>query len=318
MTAPEYTHFTSGDDANATLTNQVAFKIIDYIERNSLEPGQRLAAQKLADTFNVSRSPVRSALIMLAEMNIVAAPKNRGFCVKITGSALVALRRRFYVPMEDELYLRIAQDRLAGSLPDRVTEAELARRYQTTRSQLQRTLVRMAKEGWAARKPGYGWTFLPVLVSSEAVIQSYAFRMVLEPAAILEPGYDMDENTFLHCHAKQVGLLNANLHRLTPAQVFEIGSDFHEAVVGASKNPYFLDELRRHNRLRRLMEHRVTLDPERITRQCTQHIEILERIEAQDRKGAAELMRSHLNVTSEIKTKFHDEHPLAPLVPVSL
>lgn len=308
----------SDKEINASLTNQVALKIVDYIERNHLARGDHLGAQRFADAFKVSRSPVRNALIKLSGLKVVEARKNRGFFLLAGPSALPEVRRLISVPLEDELYLRVAQDRLIGRLADRITEAELARRYLVTRSQLRRMLARMAKEGWVARKPGYGWQFLPVLTSREAVFQSYSFRKAIEPAAILEPTYHMDEKTYLHCRARQTELLGADMERLTPVHVFELGCDFHETVVGCSQNPYPLDELRRQNRLRRLMEYRIALDKDRIRRQCREHLEIIDRIEAGDRAGAAELMRRHLDISGYVKAKYHDEHPLPPMAPANL
>ncbi|MDP2619758.1 MAG: GntR family transcriptional regulator [Hyphomicrobiales bacterium] len=305
-------------EINASLTNQVALRIVDYIERNHLQRGEHLAAQRFADAFKVSRSPVRNALLKLSSLNVVEAHRNRGFFLAAARSALPEVRRLISVPLEDELYLGVAQDRLIGRLADRVTEAELARRYPVTRSQLRRMLARMAKEGWVARKPGYGWQFLPVLTSREAVFQSYSFRKAVEPAAILEPGYHMDEKIYLHCRAQQSELLGADMERLTPVHVFELGCDFHETVVGCSGNPYALDELRRQNRLRRLMEYRITLDKDRIQRQCREHLEIIDRIEAGDCPGAAELMRRHLDISGYVKAKYHDEHPLPPPAPANL
>jgi len=305
-------------EIDASLTNQVALKIIDYIERNRLQRGDHLAAQRFADAFTVSRSPVRNALIKLASLEVVESRQNRGFFLTASPTALPEVRRLITVPVEDELYLRVARDRLIGRLADHITEAELARQYPVTRSQLQRILARMAKEGWIARKPGYGWQFLPVLTSRDAVMQSYSFRKAIEPAAIVEPTYHMEEKTFLHSRARQNALLGADLDRLTPVHVFELGCDFHETVVGCSGNPYALDELRRQNRLRRLMEYRITLDKERIQRQCREHLEILDRIEAGDRTGAAELMRRHLDITSSVKTKYFEDHPLPPPEPANL
>ena len=94
------------------------------------------------------------------------------------------------MPTEDEeAYLAIAGDRLRDALPEKVTENALARRYNLTKRQLARVLLRGASEGWIERLPGHGWAFLPVLTSMQAYEDSYRFRLVIEPAAILEPGF---------------------------------------------------------------------------------------------------------------------------------
>lgn len=53
-------------------------------------------------------------------------------------------------------------------------------------------LMPAAREGWAERKQGYGWRFLPVAKTPEALEQIYRLRMLIEPAAMLEPGFRLD------------------------------------------------------------------------------------------------------------------------------
>ena len=50
-------------------------------------------------------------------------------------------------------YFEIAEDRLAGKLPQQVTENELMRRYDLPRSRLVKILNRIAQEGWIERLP---------------------------------------------------------------------------------------------------------------------------------------------------------------------
>ena len=59
------------------------------------------------------------------------------------------------------------------------------------------------------RKPGPGWAFRPLLTSIESHRQSYRFRMVIEPAAILNlidlllKGERMEASQFLREHLNQ-------------------------------------------------------------------------------------------------------------------
>ena len=144
----------SGKEINTNLTNEVALKIIDYIERNHLKRGDHLAAQRFADAFRVSRSPVRKALIKLSSLN-----------------------------------------------------------------------------------------------------------------------------------------------------VFETGAAFHELLMRSSGNPFYLEALKRQNRLRRLIVHKGAIDAERLVRQCREHLRILDLLEAGENARAAEIMRAHLSVASEAATR---------------
>ena len=89
-------------------------------------------------------------------------------------------------------YFRIADDRLKGLLPDEFSEQMIRTRYGLTNTQLNTVLTRINQEGWAERKPGYGWQFSNMLTTPDSLLQSYRLRLALEPAALLEPGYRLD------------------------------------------------------------------------------------------------------------------------------
>jgi DNA-binding GntR family transcriptional regulator len=61
----------------------------------------------------------------------------------------------------DDTYFTIAEDRLSGKLPDRVSESELMRLYDLPRGRLLKILSRIADDRWIERLPGHGWEFLP-------------------------------------------------------------------------------------------------------------------------------------------------------------
>jgi DNA-binding GntR family transcriptional regulator len=67
--------------ASLSLTDQVMAEIRDAVRRGSLVPGELYSAYQLADLLGVSRSPVREALVRLAEVGMVQLERNRGFRV---------------------------------------------------------------------------------------------------------------------------------------------------------------------------------------------------------------------------------------------
>jgi hypothetical protein len=120
-----------------------------------------------------------------------------------------------------------ADDRLSGLVPDRITENEIMRRYALPRSLALRYLARMAREGWAERLPGKGWAFLPVLTSAEAYRMAYEFRIVIEPAAILQSSFTIDEAALRRARQQQQSLLEGEYRTLSRTRLFEINSQFH-------------------------------------------------------------------------------------------
>jgi DNA-binding GntR family transcriptional regulator len=73
--------------------------------------------------------------------------------------------------------------------------------------------------------------------------------------------------------------------------------------VACSGNEFFLDSIKRVNRLRRLIEYRVTtLDRSRLTRQCREHLEILDLLEAGKNQEASAYLRRHIEGASSLKS----------------
>src|ERR1700742_2726879 len=65
----------------ATLKSQVVQKLREAILSGEYGPGDRLNEARLAHEFNISRIPIREALIQLQESGLVMNHERRGMCV---------------------------------------------------------------------------------------------------------------------------------------------------------------------------------------------------------------------------------------------
>lgn len=212
----------AASDAAYKLPSRLAAQIIERSRQLGLPAGTHLKEQELADVFRVSRTPVRMALNALAELDLVESRPNRGFFLKATAEAANGSPGMVAAPDgadEDPLYFRIAEDRLNGTLEERIAEAEMARRYGATRGRIARLLARMAQEGWLVRMPGHGWEFQPLLTSPEAYDQGYRYRMLIEPAALLEPGYRVDAAAFAQARTQQQAMLQGGINRWSRSEI---------------------------------------------------------------------------------------------------
>jgi DNA-binding GntR family transcriptional regulator len=278
---------------DAELTERIAGLILDEVKAAGLAAGTRLTERQLAERFEVSRSPVRSALGLLATMGVVEAEPQRGYRLR-KDAALLAARRRVETSTGERVYHAIAEDRLAGRLPERISESRLMARYGVTRGALLKHLGRMTQEGWAERLPGGGWRFLATMTSADSFGHAYDFRAVIEPAALLSPGFRVDAEAFRRERDRQKALLDGDLARLARGPLFDINAGFHEMLAACSGNPFFLDALCRINRLRRLIEYRTFVDKERLAAQCREHLALLDMVEAGSRDEAAGYLLRHL------------------------
>lgn len=272
-------------------------RIVELVRHDGLAAGAHLPAQWLADRLRVSRSPVNEALELLREQGIVRREPNRGYflaAAPVPGALPASLEERDAVA---SAYLRIADDLLRGELPEQFAEALLRRRYDLTPAQLQAVLSRIADEGWARKKPGYGWEFSTMLTTPESLLQSYRLRLAIEPAALLEPGYRLDAQVIARCRAAEEHLLRGGIASDSAEQLHDRGVRFHESLVEGSRNPFFIDTMRRVNRVRRLLSYRSTRDRSRYQEHCEQHLRLLDLLERGRNEEAAETMREHLGST---------------------
>lgn len=279
----------------SALIPTLARRIVEMIRREGYPVGHRLTEQALCDELDVSRSPVRKALQYLQEAGAVTSEPNRGFQVAKMPSELGELDFAPNPASEEVMYMRIANDRINGLIADEIVENDLMERYGLARLQVQRILNRMARESMIDRKPGRGWMFRPLLNNVTSHRESYRFRMIIEPAAILEPGYQVDVAELEKCRREQQELLQGGIERCTPTELFRAGVHFHETVVAGAHNRFLLDSLRTLNQMRRVVEYGTRLDRARLHRQCEEHLVMIDLLVAGERMEASQYLRQHLN-----------------------
>ncbi|MDU5473568.1 MULTISPECIES: GntR family transcriptional regulator [Pantoea] len=285
----------------SALTERLSQKIVGLIDTGNIAPGAHLSVPKLAETFDVSRSPVREALVYLEQKGVLQQKLNRGFFVK-----------EDYAPQQhDEAapadgsdlpeYYQLAEDWLQDNIDAEVTELYLMKRYNLTKSQLSTLLARGISEGWVERKQGYGWRFLPVAKTKAALEHIFSFRMVIEPMAILEPTFNAPQEKIDEIRRELEMLLDNGIERLSPKQLQLAGYRFHETVIAFSNNPFFEISLRNVNRMRMLMDYRIMDDRSRYYPEVKDHLRLLGLIESGQRIEASYMMKQHLAAALENK-----------------
>jgi DNA-binding GntR family transcriptional regulator len=289
-------------------------QIIELIKTEAWDAGSHLPAQMLADRLRVSRQPVNSALALLHEKGVVTRERNRGYFVATPlDEPVSSIVERLGLAEPDvvtSVYFQIADDLLKNELPQEFSEQLIRTRYGLTAAQLNAVLGRIAKEGWAERKPGYGWTFSPMLTTPDSLLQSYRLRLALEPAALLEPGYKLDRKVLEQLRETELRLLDGGIDTASADELHDRGVRFHESLVEASGNPFFIDTIKRANRVRRLLSYRSMTRRDRYPEHCRQHLHVLELLEHEKNEEASAFMREHLEHTLRSLAKI--EHILQP------
>jgi len=279
----------------------IVTKILELIQAEDMSVGSHLPAQLLADRLRVSRSPINEALALLTEKGILKRELNRGYFlatpVELPTKDLVQKLGIDETNIVADVYFRIADDLLRGLLPTEFKETEIKQRYGLTPAQLNSVMARISSEGWAEKKPGYGWSFSSMLTTADSLLQSYRLRLALEPAALLEPGYRLAPDVIERCRTAERHLLQGGIETDSADNLHDRGVRFHESLVEGSGNPFFIDTIRRVNRVRRLLSYRSMQERSRYREHCEQHLYLLDLLERGRNDEAAQAMRVHLSST---------------------
>lgn len=278
----------------------LANQIIDLIQTLRLRAGHHLTEQFLAAELKVSRTPVRSALSLLAKERIVVARTNQGFFLAKAWAETEHVSIAVPTTPDQDVYAAMVSDRLHGNIPATVTQKELEERYKVNRSILLRALSRMADEGLIDRNRGRGWTFRPTLDNNLALRDSYNFRLAVEPSAFGMATFAVDTVTLKRSRADhEFALMGKTVQDLTPIHLFNLDSDFHEMIAGFSHNSFLIHAIQQQNRLRRLLEFQTYTSFRRVREWLREHLAIIEALDKSDLAGAADAMRRHLRNAAE-------------------
>ena len=189
------------------------------------------------------------------------------------GYFLAPPRRRATIAVASELgreprsrsphsYFRIADDRLRGELPDRFTEALAAPPLRPDAGPAAgRADAHRRRRLGAQKKPGYGWEFSAMLTTPDSLLQSYRLRLALEPAALLEPGYRLEQGGARALPRRRAAAARGrHRDRHAPTSCTTAACASTSRWSKARGNPFFIDTMRRVNRVRRLLSYRSMRD----------------------------------------------------------
>jgi len=280
----------------------LAERILIWLQQQELKPGDHVPERLATEAFHVSRTPVRAALALLTEQGLLKRHDQRGFFI-----AADFAKARMAVTAEtpdSALHDAILRDRFSKRLEAEVTAARLARRYKASRAIVLRVLTRLQKDGIVERALGQRWVFLPALDSLRSQEDSHRFRLILEPAAFLQPGFALDPKRTRDLKSALTELAEQDARHFDLKRALDTDIAFHEAMGDASNNRFLADAIRRQGRLRRLATTSMQVPPARLVESCREHLAILEAAEAGDLTRAAELMREHLTASLRARPGF--------------
>jgi len=274
----------------------LAQRILAVVRDGGFRSGDRLAEQQIASMCNVSRTPVRAALRLLADQGVLKWQQDVGYALAIDPSGTVEAAADLPSADEDRLAESILRDRAARRLDETVTASGLSRRYDKDRRTVLKSLRILESENWIDKAPGQSWLFRAAQEGPEALAESYDYRLLLEPAA-LDAEFRLDE---ARTAAMRFGM-EAQL--ASPEASFELREfqrldlEFHGMVARGASNRFICEAILHHLKLRRLPGALHSVNVFRLKQSTREHLAILDQLEARQFEAAADLMRVHLRLS---------------------
>lgn len=283
------------------LQADLAGRILRMLKDQGAGPGHHLVELDLCRHFDVSRTPVRGALKLLAEQGAVEARANRGYVLR--GPVTQAPDIDVPNPEDEEdqrLFIAIATARNQGRMPDQCSQLEVARLFDAKLPTVVRVLRQLGDFGLVERKPGNGWSFTMPINSSRARADSYAFRSIIEPAGLAEATFELDQDWLERSRARHLAFRKRKWRDTMSVELFELNSDFHEQLARCSGNRYILDAVQRQNKLRSFLNINWVNGAGRVVDSIDEHLAILDAVGAGDNRRAHDLMSEHLSTSKNV------------------
>ncbi|WP_397541936.1 GntR family transcriptional regulator [Roseovarius salis] len=272
----------------------LARRIVETLRVDGAEPGTKVVEQRFADSFGVSRTPIRAALRLLTERGILHYVPRQGYSLARPLDTDPADAPDLPASEEDELFRAILRDRFANRLGDTVSVNDLMRRYDAARPTVMHVLAWMTEDGLLERGHGQQWRFGPAPDSLSAIEESARFRELIEPAALREPGFVPDTALFGDIRRRHMALISDAVAETEMRAWVNAGADFHDAVAACCRNRFLARAIRQQTRLRRLSSYHGGVNRRRLREAFREHLAILDAAEAGDTERAADLMTRHV------------------------
>lgn len=294
----------------------LAQRILEAVRLGGFRPGDRLAEQQIASLCNVSRTPVRAALRLLAGQGVVHWEKDAGYTLAIDPSGALEAAADLPAAEEDRLAESILRDRAARRLDDTVTASGLSRRYGSNKRTVLKSLRVLEAANWIEKAPGQSWLFRVTHEGPEALAESYDYRLTLEPAALLASGFRLDETQATALRLAMEAQLASPESSFDVREFQRLDLDFHAMIARGSSNRFVGQALTDHLKLRRLPGALHGVNVFRLKQSTREHLAVLDQLEARQFEAAADLMRLHLRLSRSQRPQAASRG--APVLPATM
>lgn len=224
---------------------QIIFETLTNSIKSELIPsGTVLLEAPLSKIFNTSRVPVRHALQLLSEHQLISRFNGRGYLVNPKQESIKPIRinitkellgiadneevidtRLSSEKVYDELYQHISQIILHGHY--RIDEQAAAEYFNISRSVVREALKSLHFQGLLEKEPYGDWLAGPL--SAQSVSENYELRIILEPIA-LHNNIKNISNDQLKRMSERITFAQKNINEIDKLIIRQIEEDLHHTI----------------------------------------------------------------------------------------
>lgn len=296
-------------------TNELSQKILAYANRAGMMAGDKLAEEPLANACGVSRTPIRRALGFLVGRGIVRKDAGVGYVLVETPSTAQARSIKALAPSPVDIRERILRAYAQRRIGPSVTISELARRYDTPRNKVLSALEELAVLNVVEKSSGQSWDFLSDMEAVRSARRSLELRLALEAACMTSPAFRFDLVDLEDVRQSTQDVLSMPMHEIDHGLLTEAEFAFHVFIAHASGNPFIENILRSHLALVEQLTVAVGVNDFKARQSMSDHLQILEHIEAGEIEIAKDRLRVHLNIAHGPREWMHTGTMPAAVLP---
>jgi DNA-binding GntR family transcriptional regulator len=233
----------------------VETRLRSAIRSGLLRPGTVLYEAAVADLFGVSRPPVKRALQMLEEANLIHRLNRRGYIVGPSGTTLQPIRtnlHRLSLNIIEPLgngALRASWQRIYEAVEEellscspfgtfQISEAILCDHYNVSRTVIRDVLNRIHGRGLIEKDRWSHWIAGPL--SARRLDEHFAMRKILEPAALIAASATLTSEFIMQ---RRERLDSSSSADLSEPELDHLERDLHWDCVLAIKNRRLIDAI---------------------------------------------------------------------------
>lgn len=277
----------------------------DNVAAGLLPHGTRLTVAAVAERLELSRSPVKRALDILAQKGLLTRDLRAGYIVGSADLASPVAANLFKLPLPGlntearhpgrsswERILNEVAEATAASIPFgiyQISETGIGEHFGVSRTITREVLSRLQERGAIGKDRASHWIAGPL--SARMLDDEHALCRLLEPAAIVGAASLI---------RAMVPTMQARLARATPnsppVEIEAIEVDLHDTCAGLQSNRRLaasLQQLRTARRVNRLFATHVVQHDESAL--LAEHRLVLDHLALGDGDGAAAALRHHLD-----------------------